>query len=123
MKKQLAKRGIAGALLALGLIVTGCASAGRAARFDPPSGDYYSSSRGIIVFDAAGGSWEADGLGYRGSFDFNGETGGITLNAEQSLSGFNWVDIDPVQGFSTGQIKGESVRLGDLAFVRLNFGD
>ncbi|MDR3139984.1 MAG: hypothetical protein LBT95_10010, partial [Treponema sp.] len=59
--------------------------------------------------------WEAIDLGYRGSFDFNAETGGITLNAEQAMRGFRWVD-EPVQSFSTGQIKGGYITLGDFTF-------
>jgi hypothetical protein len=116
MKKRFVKNGIAGIILAAGLIVTGCASTGGNGRFNPPQGDYYNSSHGKIVFDAADRSWEAAGLGYRGSFDFNQETGGITLNAEQALNGLNWVDIDPVRGFSAGQIKGEDITVGDFTF-------
>ncbi|MDR3139971.1 MAG: hypothetical protein LBT95_09935, partial [Treponema sp.] len=94
MKKRFVENGIAGAVLVLGLILMGCASTG-ATHFDPPDGKYYSSSGGNIFFYPANGSWEAIDLGYRGSFDFNAETGGITLNAEQAMRGFRWVD-EPV---------------------------
>lgn len=116
MKKRSAKKGIAGAMLVLGLIFMGCASMGKA-RFDPPDG-IYDSYQGSIVFDAAEGSWEAIGLGYRGSFDFNKESGGIDLNAEQELRGFRWVDIDPIQNFSAGQMKGGYITLGDFKWFK-----
>jgi hypothetical protein len=114
MKKRFAKKGIIGAMLMTGLVFMSCASIGTA-HSKPPDGKY-DGYQGGIVFSAADSSWEARGLGYRGSFDFNKETGSITLNAGQSLRAYKWVDIDPITNFSSGQIKGERLNLGDFMF-------
>ncbi|MDR2476821.1 MAG: hypothetical protein LBD18_03435 [Treponema sp.] len=118
MKKLFRKKGIAGAILAIGLIFMGCATMeGRPARFNPPNGTYHNSFQGDIIFNSADSSWEAARLGYRGSFNYNEETSGITLIAKQELEGLRWVNIDPISDFISGQINGEyRMTLGEFKF-------
>jgi hypothetical protein len=120
MKNRFARTGIAGMALVIGLLAAGCATTGGTARFSPPDGAYYNySQQGYIVFNSAGASWEAARLGYRGTFDFDETTSGITLTAEQELQGLRWVDIDPVVGFTKGQVKDEyEVTLGSFIFLK-----
>jgi hypothetical protein len=106
-------------LLALGLAVMGCATTGTSLP-SPPDGTYTSTSQGRIVFDVDEGTWHANALGYKGSFDFNGATSEITLNAEQKLSDLRWTDIDPIHGYISGQVKGDIVTLGDFEFYWQN---
>ena len=118
MKKTFRKKGIAGTVLAIGLIFMGCATmGGRTARFNPPDGTYRNYYQGDIIFNSTDSSWEAARLGYRGSFDYNEETAGITLIAEQELNGLRWMSIDPISDFISGQVDGEySMRLGIFKF-------
>jgi hypothetical protein len=118
MKKLFRQKGIAGAILAIGLIFMGCATTGwRTARFNSPDGTYHNSFQGDIIFNSADSSWEAARLGYRGYFDYNEETSCITLTAEQELRGLRWVSIDPISDFVNGQIDGEyRMTLGEFKF-------
>jgi hypothetical protein len=120
MKKLFRQTGIAGTVLVIGVIFMGCATTGGTARFDPPDGTYYNYHQGNISFNSADSSWEAMSLGYRGSFNYDEETSGITLTAEQELRGFQWEDIDPVRGFSSGQMEGDFLTLGDFRFRNLD---
>jgi hypothetical protein len=117
MEKLFRQKGITGIILAIGLIFMGCATIGGTARFNPPDGTYHNSFQGDIIFNSADSSWEAAHLGYRGSFDYNEETSGIILTAEQELKGLRWVNIDPISDFVSGQIDGEyRMTLGEFKF-------
>ena len=118
MKKTFRKKGIAGTVLAIGLIFMGCATmGGRTARFNPPDGTYHNYYQGDIIFNSTDSSWEAARLGYRGSFNYNEETAGITLIAEQELNGLRWMSIDPISDFISGQVDGEyRMTLGEFKF-------
>jgi hypothetical protein len=121
MKKLFRQKGIAGTMLAIGVIFMGCATMGGTAQLNPPNGTYHNYSQGDVFFDAANSSWEASGLGYRGSFEYNEETSGITLTAEQELKGLQWVSIDPIRGFVSGQVDDKyKITLGDLKFLNLD---
>jgi hypothetical protein len=115
-KRRLVRMGITGAIMTAGLIFASCASLGTA-RLDPPDGTYSNYSQGSIVFDAAGNSWKAESIGYKGSFDYREENATITLIAEQELKGFRWADITPMD-YAAGQLsgKGKVVTLGDYQF-------
>jgi hypothetical protein len=117
MKKLFRQERIVGAMLVIGLIFMGCATTGGTARFNPPDGTYYNYFQGDIVFNSADSSWEAAHLGYRGSFDYNEETSGIILTAEQELKGLRWVNIDPISDFISGRTDGKyRITLGEFKF-------
>jgi hypothetical protein len=102
-------------MLALGFLLMGCTSLGTAG-YNPPSGTYHNGSQGNIVFNGAGAAWEAPEMGYKGSFDFDAATAEISLTADQKLEGLRWVAIDPIPGFTNGQVKESTVTLGDFSF-------
>jgi hypothetical protein len=120
MRKHMMHIGIAGIILAVGLVFAGCATLGTS-QYDPPDGIYRNGSQGDIVFDSRAGTWEATSLGYKGSFEFNGASSMITLTAEQQLQGLRWTDIDPIRSFSSGQIKGTTLTLGDFHFYHMKY--
>jgi hypothetical protein len=117
VKKRFSGTAITGLMLVIGLIVTGCATTGGTGYSGPPDGAYHNYSRGDIVFDAANGSWEAAGMGYKGSFSFNRETSGISLTATQALQGLRWENIEPIRGYAEGRVNGSVVDLGAFQFI------
>jgi hypothetical protein len=141
MKKLFRHKGIAAAILAVAAIFMGCATTGGTAGGAPPAGIYYNYYRGHIAFstvsfnpaDAAGapdaaapedadvpdGFWESTSLGYRGSFKYDQETSGVNLTAQQELKGLQWVDIDPIDSFISGQTGSNFITLGDLKFRKI----
>jgi hypothetical protein len=122
MKKQLARAGIIIGMVTVGFLLLGCTSMGPV-QSGPPDGTYYSYTQGTIIFDTGDNSWEAPAMGYKGSFDFNGNTSAITLNADQKLQGLQWVSIDPVPGFINGEVKEEGKTLILGAFTFTNYDD
>ncbi|MDR2303740.1 MAG: hypothetical protein LBE10_04045, partial [Treponema sp.] len=119
MKNRFAQMGITGMALVIGLLAASCATTGGTAHFTPPNGTYHNyAQQGYVVFNSAGSSWEAARLGYRGTFDFDETTSALTLTAQQELQGLRWVDIDPIVGFTNGQVRNKyTVTLGNFVFV------
>jgi hypothetical protein len=117
MKKKTARRGNILDMLAVGLLFTACSSMGTAYH-NPPDGIYRSGHQGDIVFDGKNGTWEAPGMGYRGSFNYDTATSKITLTADQGLRGLSWAAIDPIPGFTGGDVKDGTVTLGNFSFYR-----